>query len=91
MKKAELITAVSEQSGVTKREAEKIIHATFQCLTDAMVQGERVSIPSFGTFETKERTARYGQIPSTGERIWIPATTVPVFKPSKQLKEKLMK
>lgn len=89
MKKAEFVTLVAEQAGVTKKDAERVIDTTFRCLGDVIAAGERLSVTGFGAFETKQRAAREGHIPSTGERIVIPAATIPVFKPAKQLKEKL--
>ncbi len=80
---------VARQAGVSKRDAEQMIEVTFGCLSDALACGERVSINGFGVFETRQRAARTGRVPSTGERIEIPAARVPVFKPAKQLKEKV--
>lgn len=91
MKKSEFVTMVSEQSGMTKKETEHLIDTTFRCLGDVLAQGDRLSVSGFGIFETRERSARGGRIPSTGERICIPAATIPIFKPAKQLKEKMTK
>lgn len=89
MKRAEFVTMVAEQTGVTKKQAERVIDATFSCLGDVLAQGDKLTWTGFGAFETRQRAAREGHMPSTGERIEIPATNVAVFKPSKQLKEKL--
>lgn len=89
MKKSELVKQAAAQAGMTQKDTERILDAIFCCLGDALAQEERITIPGFGTFDTKQRTARTGHLPSTGASISIPAATVPVFKPAKQLKEKL--
>ena len=89
MKRAEFVTMVAEKTGVTKKQAERMIDATFSCLGDVLAQGDKLSWSGFGAFETRQRAAREGHIPSTGERIEIPAANIPVFKPSRQLKEKV--
>ncbi|MDO5784902.1 MAG: HU family DNA-binding protein [Eubacteriales bacterium] len=89
MKKSEFVKQVAARSGMTQKDTEHILDAIFCCLGDVLAEGERLTIPGFGTFDTKQRAARTGHIPSTGASISIPAATVPVFKPAKQLKEKL--
>lgn len=89
MKKSEFAALVAERAGIRKKDAERIVDLTFRCLGDVLAQGERVSVGGFGVFETRERAARTGHVPSTGEHIEIPAAQVPVFKPAKQLKEKV--
>ena len=91
MNKTELIAAVAEQSGVSKKDAEAVINATVDTLTAAMVNGDRVQLSGFGIFETKQRDARVGRNPRTKEAIQIPATTLPVFKASKTLKDAVAK
>lgn len=91
MNKTELIAAVAEKSGMSKKDAEAVINATVETLTDAMVKGDRVQLSGFGIFETKKRDARVGRNPRTKEAIQIPATTLPVFKASKTLKDAVAK
>ena len=91
MNKAELISAVAEKAGLTKKDAERIINASVDAITAALVKGEKVQISGFGTFETKEREARIGRNPHTKEEIHIPATRVPAFKASKALKDIIAK
>lgn len=91
MKKADFVALVAERAGVTQKEAVHLMDTTFACLGDVMADGERISVSGFGVFETRERAARAGRVPSTGEHILIPPATVPVFKPAKQLKEKVTK
>ena len=87
MNKTELIAAVAESAGLTKKDAERIINASIDAITAALVKGEKVQLSGFGTFEAKEREARVGRNPHTKEAIQIPATRVPDFKPSKALKD----
>ena len=87
MNKTEFISAVAEKSGVSKKDAEAVVNAAVETLTNAMVKGDRVQLSGFGIFETKEREARVGRNPRTKEAIQIPATTLPVFKASKTLKD----
>ena len=87
MNKTELIAAVAERSGITKKDAERVINATVDTITASLVSGDKVQISGFGIFETKEREARVGRNPRTKEAIEIPASRTPVFKPSKALKD----
>ena len=87
MNKAELINAVSEAAEVSKKDAEAVITATFDAITDALKEGEKVQLVGFGSFEVKKRAARVGRNPKTKEPIEIPASTVPVFKAGKVLKD----
>ena len=91
MNKTELIAAVAEKSGMSKKDTEAVVNATVETLTDAMVKGDRVHLSGFGIFETKKRDARVGRNPRTKEAIQIPATTLPVFKASKTLKDAVAK
>ena len=91
MNKTELIAAVSEKSGLSKKDAEKALVAVVDSLTDAMVKGDKVQLVGFGSFESKTREARMGRNPKTKEAIEIPAATVPVFKAGKALKDKVAK
>lgn len=87
MNKAELVVAVSETTQVSKREAEKIIEVVFEEIGHALEQGEVVKVSGFGTFQVKDRKARIGTSPVTGQKINIPATKAIGFKASKNLKE----
>ena len=91
MNKTELIAAVAQATGTTKKDAEKIIGATFDTIAAQMAAGERVQISGFGIFETKERQARVGRNPKTNESMEIPASTLPTFKPAKALKDTVSK
>ena len=87
MNKTELIAAVAEKSGITKKDAERVINATFETITAELKKSEKVQISGFGIFEVKEREARVGRNPRTKEAIQIPASKVPAFKASKTLKD----
>ena len=87
MNKAELISAVSEAAEVSKKDAESVITATLDVITDALKQGEKVQLVGFGSFEVKQRAARVGRNPQTKEPVEIPASKVPVFKAGKVLKD----
>lgn len=87
MNKKELIAFIAEQADVTQKVAEATLKATFDGITQAMVEEGGIQIPGFGSFTAKERAAREGRNPRTGETMQIPATTVPAFKAGTQLKE----
>ncbi|NMA67237.1 MAG: HU family DNA-binding protein [Clostridiaceae bacterium] len=89
MNKADLISAVAQQSGLTKKDSEAAINAFISVVEDALTSGEKVVLVGFGTFETKDRAARKGRNPQTKETITIPASKAPVFKAGKALKEKV--
>ena len=91
MNKTELIAVVAEKSGMTKKDTEQIVNATFDTIASALVKGEKVQLSGFGIFETKEREARVGRNPRTKEAIQIPASKAPAFKASKALKDAIDK
>ena len=85
--KSELVAKVAENAGLTKKDAEKAINAVFSSIEKALVDGDKVQMIGFGTFEVKERAARKGRNPQTGNEIDIPASKNPVFKAGKALKD----
>jgi len=85
MKKTELITAIAEKSGLTKKDAEAALTATLDTIV------ETVQITGFGTFEQRQRNARMGCDPRTGNKIEIPASKVPAFKAGKEFKNTVNK
>ena len=87
MNKAELINAVTEKAGLSKKDTEAVINAAIYCITDALKDGEKVQLVGFGAFEVKARAERIGRNPKTKEQIKIPASKVPVFKAGKALKD----
>ena len=91
MNKAELVSAVAEKTGMSKKDSEKAVNAAFDTITEALAAGDKVQLVGFGAFEVKERGARIGRNPKTKEEIEIPATRVPVFKAGKVLKDAVAK
>ena len=91
MNKTELIAAVAEKTGLTKKDAERVVNATFETVTATLAKGEKVAISGFGNFEVKAREARVGRNPRTKETIQIPATKLPAFKAAKALKDAVAK
>jgi len=85
--KTELVASVAEKAGLTKKDAEKAVGAIFESIQQALVEGDKVQMIGFGTFEVKERSARTGRNPRTNETIQIPASKNPVFKAGKALKD----
>ena len=91
MNKTELVAAVAEKTGASKKDSEKLVSAVFESITDALVAGDKVALVGFGAFEVKERPARTGRNPRTKEEIEIPASKVPQFKAGKALKDAVAK
>ena len=91
MTKTELIAAVAEKTGLTKKDADRVVAATFETIAQALANGDKVQISGFGIFDTKKREARTGLNPRTKETIQIPASTQPVFKAGKALKDQVSK
>ena len=87
MNKTELIAAVAEKTGMTKKDAERAVAATFESISASLAKGDRVQLSGFGIFEVKERSSRVGRNPRTKETIEIPASRTPAFKASKALKD----
>ena len=91
MNKTELVAAAAEQTGMTKKDTEKALNAAFDVIAFALSKGEKVQVSGFGIFEVKEREARMGRNPRTGEAMEIAASRTPTFKASKTLKDALDK
>jgi len=85
--KAELISNVAEKTDLSKKEAEKAVSAVLASIEEAMAKGDKVQLVGFGTFEIRERAARKGRNPQTGDEISIAAARVPVFKAGKALRD----
>ena len=91
MNKTELIAAIAEKTGLSKKDTERVVNATVATITENLKKGEKVSVSGFGIFEVKAREARVGRNPRTKETIQIPATRLPAFKASKTLKDSVAK
>ncbi len=91
MNKSELIDAIAASADIPKAAAGRALDATLEAVTEALQRGESVALVGFGTFATKERAARTGRNPQTGNPIDIAAATLPTFKPGKALKDAVNK
>ncbi|MGK7907055.1 MAG: HU family DNA-binding protein [Synechococcus sp.] len=89
MNKGELVSAVAQSAKVSKKDAEKILSATLETIVETVAEGGKVTLVGFGSFEPRERKAREGRNPKTGEKIKIPAARVPAFAAGKSFKEKV--
>ncbi|MCK9478176.1 MAG: HU family DNA-binding protein [Firmicutes bacterium] len=87
MNRMELVSAIAEKAGMTKKDSEAALSATIEAITNTLKKGEKVQLVGFGTFETRQRAAREGRNPQTGAKIKIDATTSPVFRAGKALKD----
>ncbi|MDW0109086.1 MULTISPECIES: HU family DNA-binding protein [Sporosarcina] len=87
MNKTELINSVAEEAGLSKKDATKAVETVFETIQDALSKGEKVQLIGFGNFEVRERAARKGRNPQSGEEIEIAASKVPAFKAGKALKD----
>jgi DNA-binding protein HU-beta len=87
MNKTELVKAVAIQAELTQKDAASAVDALFNTISNSLAQEEKIQLIGFGTFEVRERSARKGRNPQTGEEIDIAASKVPAFKPGKELKE----
>lgn len=91
MNKAELVNAMATETGVSKKDVEKVLNSFINVVSNEMANKGKVQVVGFGTFETRQRAARKGLNPQTKEEIEIPACTVPAFKAGKALKDKVNK
>ncbi|CAM3184669.1 HU family DNA-binding protein [Sporolactobacillus spathodeae] len=87
LNKTELITAVAESTELSKKDATKAVDSVLSTIEDALKSGNKVQLIGFGNFEVRERSARKGRNPQTGEEIEIKASKIPAFKPGKALKD----
>jgi DNA-binding protein HU-beta len=87
MNKAELVSAMAKEAGITKGQAEKALNCMQTSVVDAIRKGDKVTLVGFGTFSSVQRRARTGRNPQTGSEIKIPAKRVPKFAPGIQLRE----
>ena len=87
MTKAELVEDVARAAELTKKDAERLVEIVFESIIDTLNQGEKIELRGFGVFRVRERGARRGRNPKTGDPVDIPAKRVPYFKPGKELKE----
>ncbi|MEH1795663.1 MULTISPECIES: HU family DNA-binding protein [unclassified Nostoc] len=89
MNKGELVDAVAAKANITKKQADEVISAFLSVVTEAVANGDKVTLIGFGSFERRDRSEREGRNPKTNEPMTIPATKVPAFSAGKQFKEKV--
>jgi len=91
MNKCELIETVASNAQITKKEADAVVNATLDAIIDGLAKEGKVIIPGFGSFEVRNKTAREGRNPRTGEKVKIAAKRAPAFKPGKAMKDAVEK
>lgn len=89
MNKGELVDAIADKAGVTKKQADAVLTAALEAITEAVAGGDKVTLVGFGSFERRDRAAREGRNPKTSEKMDIPATRVPGFSAGKAFKERV--
>ena len=89
MNKGELVDRIAQRATVTKKQADAVLSAAIETIMEAVSEGDKVTLVGFGSFEPRDRKQREGRNPKTGEKMSIPATTVPAFSPGKLFKEKV--
>lgn len=87
MNKGELIDEIARKADVTKKQADAVLSAALDAIMEAVANGDKVTLVGFGSFESRERKAREGRNPKTGDTMLIPETTVPAFSAGKSFKE----
>ena len=91
MNKQDLVNAMAEETNLSKKDVESVLNSFVNVVSTALENKDKVQLVGFGTFETRERAARTGKNPQTGEALNIPACIAPAFKAGKALKEKVNK
>lgn len=91
MNKSDFIKKLAEKTGFTQKDAEKFFNANNETIMETLSQGDKIQVIGFGSFSVRERSAREGRDPRTGEAVSIPATKVAVFKAGKSFKDMLNK
>ena len=89
MNKGELVDVVAEKASVTKKQADAVLSAALEAIMEAVSDGDKVTLVGFGSFESRERKAREGRNPTTGDKMEIPATRVPAFSAGKLFKDRV--
>ncbi|HSM13825.1 MAG TPA: integration host factor subunit beta [Thermoanaerobaculia bacterium] len=89
MTKADLVEEVARSTQLTKKQAEEIVNTVFRTIVESLQTGRKIELRGFGSFRIRNRGARTGRNPKTGEKVEVPPKRIPYFKPGKELKEQL--
>ncbi len=89
MTKKDIVLKITDSTGIKQVDVKKIVQKTFDVITESLVRNEKVELRNFGVFKIKERRARFGRNPRTGESVPVPPRRVVVFKPGLEMKEKI--
>lgn len=89
MNKGELVDTLAEKAQVTKKQADAVLSAALDTIVEVVARGDKVTLVGFGSFESRDRKAREGRNPKTGDKMDIPATKVPAFSAGKSFKERV--
>jgi len=87
MTKADLVDDVTQAAELSRKDSETVVEIVFESIVKSLRAGDKIEIRGFGSFRSRQRKARVGRNPKTGERVEVPPKTVPYFKPSKELKD----
>ena len=87
MTKAELVEKVASQINLTKKQTEVVVNTVYSCITDSLAEGKKVELRGFGRFRIRQRNARVGRNPKSGQKVDVPSKKVPFFKAGKELRE----
>jgi len=87
MTKAELVERVANQINLTKKQTEVVVNTVFSSITDSLAEGKKVELRGFGSFRIRERNARVGRNPKSGQKVDVPSKKVPFFKAGKELRQ----
>ena len=89
MTKKDIVLKITDMTGIKQIDVKKIVQKTFDAIIDSLIQGEKVELRNFGVFKLKERRARFGRNPRTGESVPVPPRKVVIFKPGLEMKHKI--
>ena len=89
MTKKDIVLKITDMTGIKQVDVKKIVQKTFDVIVDSLIRNEKVELRNFGVFKVKERKARFGRNPRTGESVPVPARKIVVFKPGLEMKQKI--
>ena len=89
MTKKDIVLKITDMTGIKQVDVKKIVQKTFDVIVDSLVRNEKVELRNFGVFKVKERKARFGRNPRTGESVPVPPRKVVIFKPGLEMKQKI--